>query len=665
MTTKNYTISELSINTIRTLTIDSVEKAQHGHAGMPMGAAAMAYALWKKHLTISPENPSWFNRDRFVLSAGHGSNLLYNLLHLSGYPVTIDDLKQTRQWGSKTPGHPEYGITPGVEATTGPLGQGIPVSVGMAIAEKHLAEVYNKPNYKIVDHYTYTICGDGDLMEGVSYEAISLAGHLQLDKLIVLYDSNDISLDGDLDISFSDHIQKRFEAARWQYLKVEDGNDVEAISKAIEEAKQDQEHPTVIEIKTTIGYGSPSLQGTHHAHSDPLGKEEMERTKKAYRWEHEPFHVPEEVYADFTSIKEKGKSAEKNWHHLCEAYKADYPELAEQLKRIVDGELADDWDTELPAYSPRDTLATRVASGDTLNKLAQKLPEFIGGSADLDSSTKTRLTNEADFKRGQYQGRNLRFGVREFAMGAIANGLALHHLRPFVSTFFVFSDYLRPAIRLASLMELPVTYVFTHDSVAVGQDGPTHQPIEHLASFRAMPGLSVIRPADANETKEAWKLAVENTSQPTMLVLGRQGLPTLKGSAELAKEGVEKGAYVISEAAQAPEGMLIAAGSEVSLAVEAQQELEKQGIFVNVVSMPSWDRFEKQSEAYKESVLPKNIKKRVSVEMGSKLGWREYVGDSGIVMSINSFGASAPGNEVIERYGYTVENVVNTYKKLY
>lgn len=664
MTTKDYTISELSINTIRTLTIDSVEKAQHGHAGMPMGAAAMAYALWKKHLTINPENPSWFNRDRFVLSAGHGSNLLYNLLHLSGYPVTIDDLKQTRQWGSKTPGHPEYGITPGVEATTGPLGQGIPVSVGMAIAEKHLAEVYNRPNFKMVDHYTYTICGDGDLMEGVSYEAISLAGHLQLDKLIVLYDSNDISLDGDLDISFSDHIQKRFEAAHWQYLKVEAGNDTEAISKAIEEAKQDQERPTVIEIKTTIGYGSPSLQGTHHAHSDPLGKEEIERTKEVYGWQYEPFHVPEEVYEDFASIKENGKAAEENWHKQFEAYKADYPELAEQLKRIIDGELADDWDTELPAYSPEDTLATRVASGDTLNKLAQKLPEFIGGSADLDSSTKTRLTNEADFKRGQYQGRNLRFGVREFAMGAIANGLALHHLRPFVSTFFVFSDYLRPAIRLASLMELPVTYVFTHDSVAVGQDGPTHQPIEHLASFRAMPGLSVIRPADANETKEAWKLAVENTSQPTMLVLGRQGLPTLKDSAELAKEGVEKGAYVISKAAQEPEGILIAAGSEVNLAVEAQRELEKQGTFVNVVSMPSWDRFEKQPEAYKESVLPKNIKKRVTVEMGSKLGWREYVGDSGIVMSIDSFGASAPGNEVIERYGYTVENVVNTYKKL-
>ncbi|GEN89237.1 transketolase [Oceanobacillus sojae] len=664
MTTKDYTISELSINTIRTLTIDSVEKAQHGHAGMPMGAAAMAYALWKKHLTINPENPSWFNRDRFVLSAGHGSNLLYNLLHLSGYPVTIDDLKQTRQWGSKTPGHPEYGITPGVEATTGPLGQGIPVSVGMAIAEKHLAEVYNRPNFKMVDHYTYTICGDGDLMEGVSYEAISLAGHLQLDKLIVLYDSNDISLDGDLDISFSDHIQKRFEAARWQYLKVEAGNDTEAISKAIEEAKQDQERPTVIEIKTTIGYGSPSLQGTHHAHSDPLGKEEIERTKEVYGWQYEPFHVPEEVYEDFASIKENGKAAEENWHKQFEAYKADYPELAEQLKRIIDGELADGWDTELPAYSSEDILATRVASGDTLNKLAQKLPEFIGGSADLDSSTKTRLTNEADFKRGQYQGRNLRFGVREFAMGAIANGLALHHLRPFVSTFFVFSDYLRPAIRLASLMELPVTYVFTHDSVAVGQDGPTHQPIEHLASFRAMPGLSVIRPADANETKEAWKLAVENTSQPTMLVLGRQGLPTLKDSAELAKEGVEKGAYVISKAVQEPEGILIAAGSEVNLAVEAQRELEKQGTFVNVVSMPSWDRFEKQPEAYKESVLPKNIKKRVSVEMGSKLGWREYVGDSGIVMSIDSFGASAPGNEVIERYGYTVENVVNTYKKL-
>ncbi|GIO24168.1 transketolase [Oceanobacillus sp. J11TS1] len=666
MTTKakEFTISELSINTIRTLTIDSVEAAKHGHAGMPMGAATMAYTLWKKHLSINPKNPNWFNRDRFVLSAGHGSNLLYNLLHLSGFPITLDDLKKTRQWGSKTPGHPEYGITPGVEATTGPLGQGIPVSVGMAMAEKHLAEVYNKPNYQMVDHYTYTICGDGDLMEGVSYEAISLAGHLQLDKLIILYDSNDISLDGDLDISFSEDIQKRFESVHWQYLRVEDGNNVDEISKAIEEAKQDTQRPTIIEIKTTIGYGSPNLQGTHHAHSDPLGEEEIKRTKKAYGWEYEPFYVPAEVYKDFATIQVEGESAEKNWNKLFKSYQADYPELAEQLKRIKEGELAEGWDTDLPTYSAGDTLATRVASGETLNKLAQRLPELIGGSADLDSSTKTRLKDEIDFKARQYQGRNVRFGVREFAMGAIANGLALHHLRPFVSTFFVFSDYLRPAIRLASLMGLPVTYVFTHDSVAVGQDGPTHQPIEQLASFRAMPRLSVIRPADANETKEAWKLAIESASQPTMLVLGRQGLPTLPNSAVLAKEGVRKGAYIISKAAQEAEGILIAAGSEVNLAVEAQKELEKQGIFVNVISMPSWDRFEKQSEAYKESVLPKNIKKRVSVEMGSKVGWREYVGDSGIVMSIDTFGTSAPGDEVIERYGYTIENIVNTYKKL-
>lgn len=664
MTTTDNIISELSINTIRTLTIDSVETAQHGHAGMPMGAAAMAYALWKNHLNINPKNPNWFNRDRFVLAAGHGSNLLYNLLHLSGYPITMDDLKQTRQWESKTPGHPEYGITPGVEATTGPLGQGIPVSVGMAIAERHFAEVYNKSGYNMVDHYTYAICGDGDLMEGVSYEAISLAGHLQLNKLVILYDSNNISLDGDLAISFTEDIQKRFESAHWQYLKVEDGNNVEEISKAIEEAKKDLKRPTVIEVKTTIGYGSPSLQGTHHAHSDPLGEEEIRRTKAAYRWEHEPFHVPAEVYADFATIQQKGEEAERNWNKLLENYQAAYPALAEQLKRIEQGKLAEGWDTDLPVYSAGDTFATRVASGDTLNKLAEKLPELIGGSADLDASTKTRLKDEKDFKPGHYQGRNVRFGVREFAMGAIANGLALHHLRPFVSTFFVFSDYLRPAIRLASLMKLPVAYIFTHDTIAVGQDGPTHQPIEHLASFRAMPGLSVIRPADANETREAWKLAMENTAQPTMLVLGRQGLPTLPNSAGMAAEGVKNGGYIISRAAQEAEGILIAAGSEVSLAIAAQKELEKQGSFVNVVSMPSWDRFDQQSEAYKRSVLPTNIKKRVSVEMGSKLGWREYVGESGMVMSIDTFGASAPGNEVIERYGYTVENIVDIYKKL-
>ncbi|OEH54804.1 transketolase [Oceanobacillus sp. E9] len=664
MATRSSTVSELAINTIRTLTIDSVEKAQHGHPGMPMGAASMAYSLWKNVLNINPENPSWFNRDRFVLSAGHGSNLLYNLLHLSGFDVTVEDLKNTRQWGSKTPGHPEYGITPGVEATTGPLGQGIPVSVGMALAERHLAETYNRKDFPVVDHYTYTICGDGDLMEGVSYEAASLAGHLNLGRLIVMYDSNDISLDGGLGLSFSEDIKKRFESFNWQYLYVEDGNDIEAIQIALEQAKSDENRPTIIEVKTVIGYGSPSLQGTSDAHSDPLGREEIERTKEFYNWKHEAFHVPEEVYKDFNSIKANGVEKEQEWNDLFVEYQNEYPELAKELKRIIHGELPEAWDNGLPVYSVGDTLATRVASSETLNALASKLSELVGGSADLDSSTKTRLKDYVDFSRNDYSGRNVRFGVREFAMGAIANGMALHHLRSFVSTFFVFSDYLRPAIRLASLMELPVIYVFTHDSIAVGQDGPTHQPVEHLAAFRAMPGISVIRPADANETREAWKIAVEEKSHPTMLVLGRQGLPTLKETEKLASEGVRKGAYIVSEAKGEADGIIIAAGSEVSLSINAQTRLSDEGIHVNVVSMPSWDLFEKQSTEYQESILPKDLHKRLTVEMGSKVGWREYAGSRGIVMSIDTFGASAPGDEVIEQYGFTVENVVNKFKEL-
>ncbi|MFD1334510.1 transketolase [Oceanobacillus iheyensis] len=664
MATSSSTVSELSINTIRTLTIDSVEKAQHGHPGMPMGAAPMAYSLWKKVLNINPENPNWFNRDRFVLSAGHGSNLLYNLLHLSGFDVTIEDLKNTRQWGSKTPGHPEYGITPGVEATTGPLGQGIPVSVGMALAERHLAETYNRKDFPVVDHYTYTICGDGDLMEGVSYEAASLAGHLNLGRLIVLYDSNDISLDGGLGLSFSDDIKKRFESFNWQYLYVEDGNDVEAVQIALEKAKADESRPTIIEVKTIIGYGSPTLQGTNDAHSDPLGREEIERTKEFYNWKHEAFHVPEEVYEDFRSIKANGIEKEKEWNELFVGYQTEYPELAEELKRIIHGALPEAWDSGLPAYSTEDSLATRVASSETLNALASKLSELVGGSADLDSSTKTRLKDSIDFNCNDFSGRNIRFGVREFAMGAIANGMALHHLRPFVSTFFVFSDYLRPAIRLASLMELPVIYVFTHDSIAVGQDGPTHQPVEHLAAFRAMPGISVIRPADANETREAWKIAVEAKNHPTMLVLGRQGLPTIRNTEKLASEGVRKGAYIVSEASGEAKGIIIAAGSEVSLSIDAQTRLTEEGIHVNVVSMPSWDLFEKQSAEYQESILPKNVHKRLTVEMGSKVGWREYAGSKGSVMSINTFGASAPGDEVIEQYGFTVENVVKRFKEL-
>jgi transketolase len=666
MNTSTESISELSINTIRTLTIDSVEKAQHGHPGMPMGAAPMAYSLWKNVMNMNPKNPNWFNRDRFVLSAGHGSMLQYCLLHLAGYDLPLEELKRFRQWGSKTPGHPEYGITPGVEATTGPLGQGIPASVGLALAERHLAETYNRKEFPIVDHYTYTICGDGDLMEGISYEAASFAGHLHLDRLIVLYDSNDVSLDGELNRSFSEDVKKRFESCQWQYLFVEDGNDIKAVENAIKEAKSDENRPTIIEIKTTIGYGAPTIQGTSDAHSDPMGRDEINKAKQFYKWDYqEEFHVPEEVYDDFSSIIQNGEEKEKAWKQLFEQYKEKYPEAAREFEQVINGELPTNWDADLPTFAEGDAIATRASASEVLNALANNVPALVGGSADLDSSTKTKLKKFDDLSSENYAGRNIWFGVREFAMGAIANGLALHHLRPFVSTFFVFSDYLRPAIRLASLMEVPVTYVFTHDSVAVGQDGPTHQPVEQLASFRAMPGLSVIRPADANETKEAWKTAVSQTNKPTMLVLGRQGLPTLKVTNTLAAEGVKKGAYVISEAKGNPEGILIAAGSEVHLALHAQEVLAKDGLFVNVVSMPSWDLFEEQSAEYKESVLPSNLKKRLTIEMGSKVGWREYAGSDGAVMSIDTFGASGPGEEVMKAFGFTVENVVEQYKGLF
>ncbi|MEN2466339.1 transketolase [Ornithinibacillus sp. FSL M8-0202] len=664
MTMTEKARSELSINTLRTLTLDSVEKAQHGHAGMPLGAAPMAYTLWKNYLTVNPLNPTWANRDRFVLSAGHGSNLLYNLLHLTGFDITIEDLKNTRQWNSKTPGHPEYGHTPGVEATTGPLGQGIPVAVGMALAERYLAEVFNREDYPIVDHFTYTICGDGDLMEGVSYEAASLAGHLGLGRLIVLYDSNDISLDGDLQHSFSEDIQKRFESMHWQYIHVEDGNDISEIKEAINLARMEELRPTLIEVKTVIGYGSPSLQGTHKAHSNPFGKEEIKRTKKQLGWEfEEEFYVPDEVYEDFRSIRENGIQEENEWNQLLAQYEAEYPTEAREFKRIVNRELPDKWDENLPEFAVGESMATRASASKMLNSLADRFPELVGGAADLHSSTLAKLNRYGDVKPGNYGGRNVWFGVREFAMGAIANGMALHYLKPFVSTFFVFSDYLRPALRLAALMKLPVTYVFTHDSVAVGADGPTHQPVEHLASLRAMPGVSIIRPADANEAKAAWKLAISSTDKPTILVLGRQGLPTLKETSKLAMNGVTKGAYVLSPVAD-PCGIIIATGSEVNLALSAQQELAMEGIYINVVSMPSWDLFDQQPDEYKETVLPSQLTKRLSVEMGSKIGWKDYVGLNGKVMSIDKFGQSAPGEEVMEKYGFTVERVVEQFKRL-
>jgi transketolase len=658
----------LSVTSIRTLAIDAVEKANSGHPGMPMGAAPMAYTLWTRFMNHNPKNPHWFNRDRFVLSAGHGSALLYSMLHLSGYNLSIEDLKQFRQWGSKTPGHPEYKHTEGVEATTGPLGQGIAMAVGMAMAERHLASVYNKENFDVINHYTYAICGDGDLMEGVSAEAASLAGHLKLGRLVLLYDSNDISLDGNLAQSFSESVKDRFLSYGWQYLRVEDGNNLEEIAKAIEESKADLDRPTMIEVRTVIGYGSPNRAGTSGVHGAPLGAEELKLTKEAYKWTEEPFHVPQEVYDNFHKlIVEAGEKKEKEWNDLFAQYKQQYANLASQLESAIKGELPEGWDKDIPVYSEGKSLASRASSGEVLNAIAKNVPFFLGGSADLAGSNKTTIKGAGDYMPGgSFEGRNIWFGVREFAMGAAMNGWALHGgVKIFGGTFFVFSDYLRPAIRLAALMGLPVTYVFTHDSIAVGEDGPTHEPVEQLAALRAMPNVSVIRPADGNETAAAWKLAVQSTDKPTALVLTRQNLPTLKGTDTNAYDGVSKGAYVVSPAGKdTADALLLAVGSEVSLAVKAQEELAKENIHVSVVSMPSWDRFDAQSNEYKESVLPKNVKKRLGIEMGSSFGWHKYVGDEGEVLAIDKFGASAPAEKILPEYGFSVENVVARAKEL-
>ncbi|WP_226579008.1 transketolase [Halobacillus litoralis] len=661
-------LEQTSINTIRTLTIDAVEKANSGHPGMPMGAAPMAYKLWTDFMDHNPKNSNWFDRDRFVLSAGHGSMLLYSLLHLSGYNVEMDDLKSFRQWDSKTPGHPEFGHTDGVEATTGPLGQGIAMATGMAMAEAHLAGKYNREGYNVIDHYTFSICGDGDLMEGVSQESASLAGHLGLGKLIVLYDSNDISLDGDLDRSFSESVEKRYEAYGWEVIRVEDGTDTDEIGKAIEKAKANTDQPTMIEVKTVIGYGSPNKSGKSASHGAPLGEEEGTAAKQFYGWEHEPFHVPEEVYQDFKEkVQQNGQDKEQSWNDLMVQYKEAYPELAEELEAAIRGDLPEGWEKELPTYTVgEDSPATRAASGDAINAISKAVPSLFGGSADLAGSNKTAVKGEEDFSRENYAGRNIWFGVREFAMAAALNGMGLHGgLKVYAGTFFVFSDYLRPAVRLSALMNLPVNYVFTHDSVAVGEDGPTHEPVEQLASLRAMPNLSVLRPADGNETNAAWRLALESETTPTALVLTRQGLPTLEGTKEHAYEGMKRGAYVLRDSEkEVPDAILLASGSEVQLIVQAQAELKKKGYDVRVVSVPSFDRFNAQTEDYKQQVLPSDVRKRVAVEMGSSFGWERYVGLDGSIIGIDTFGASAPGDTVIENYGFTVQNVVKHAENL-
>ncbi|TCZ73575.1 transketolase [Paenibacillus albiflavus] len=672
MTAMNRSIQEKAVNAIRTLGIDAIEKSNSGHPGIVMGAAPMSYVLWTQHMKHNPVNPSWINRDRFVLSAGHGSMLLYGLLHLCGYDVTIDDIKNFRQWGSRTPGHPEYGHTAGVDATTGPLGQGVGMAVGMAMAEAHLSAVYNRDDYSVIDHNTYVICGDGDMMEGVASEAASMAGHLKLGKLIMLYDSNNISLDGKLDMAFTENVAKRYEAYGWQVLRVEGENDLEAISKALAEAKADPTRPTLIEVKTTIGYGSPNKAGVGGhggTHGSPLGKDEAKLTKEFYGWPLEPdFFVPEDVREHYAQVKVNGAKAEEAWTAMFVKYEAAYPELAKQFNQATSNKLPEGWDADLPTYSPSDKgIATRAASGNAINAIASKLPLLIGGSADLASSNNTEIKGEGPFHAEDYSGRNLWFGVREFAMGAAMNGMSLHGgLRVYGATFFVFSDYLRASIRLAALMKQPVIYVLTHDSIGVGEDGPTHEPIEQLPALRIIPGMTVLRPADATETSEAWRYAVSQNDGPVALVLTRQALPNLEGSVKSARELLQKGAYVVADAPEGtrPDAMILATGSEVQHGVAAQKLLAEEGIHVRVVSMPSWELFEKQSQEYKDSVLLPEVKKRLAVEMAYPLGWEKYTGDQGDILGISTFGASAPGDILIREFGFTAENVAAKVKAL-
>ena len=656
-------IDQEKVNTIRTLSIDAIEKANSGHPGLPMGAAPMAYVLWTKFLKVNPTTSrNWKNRDRFVLSAGHGSALLYSLLHLSGYNVTLNDLKNFRQLNSLTPGHPEVNHTDGVEATTGPLGQGIAMAVGMAMAETHLAAKYNRECFPIVDHYTYALCGDGDLMEGVSQEAASLAGHLKLNKLIVLYDSNDISLDGPTSKAFTENVGKRFEAYGWEHILVKDGNNLDEIFDAIEKSKI-SDKPTLIEVKTIIGFGSKN-QGTSKVHGSPLGQEDVNSVKDIYDVESkEPFFISNKIKIHILKEMEKGIEMEENWNSLFKKYKEEYPDLAKEYEIAHSDKLPQNWDANLPSYNFGESSASRVTSSETLQKLSSNIPFLWGGSADLSASNNTMILGESDYAPDNYSGKNIWFGVREFAMASIMNGIQLHGgSRIYGGTFFVFVDYLRAAIRLSALQKLPVIYVLTHDSIAVGEDGPTHEPVEQLASLRSMPNLNVIRPADGNETVEAWKIALSSSETPTVLALSRQNLPVIEGTKEKARMGVSKGAYVVSpQKGSKPEGILIASGSEVNLAIDAQKELLLNGKDVSVVSVPCFRLFDNQSDDYKESVLPENVKNRISIEMGASFGWKEFVGDKGKVLSIDRFGMSAPGNEIIEEYGFTVENNVNIY----
>ena len=655
-------MSQKSVNAIKVLGVDAINKSKSGHPGVVMGAAPMAYSLFSKHLRVNPKKTDWINRDRFVLSAGHGSMLLYSLLHLSGFEdVSLEEVKNFRQWGSKTPGHPEFGHTKGVDATTGPLGQGISTAVGMALAERYLAAKYNKEGYELFDHYTYVICGDGDIMEGVASEASSFAALQKLNKLVVLYDSNDICLDGETKDAFSENVRARYDAYGWNTILVEDGANVEAVSAAIEQAKK-SDKPTLIEVKTIIGAGSPNKQGTNGVHGAPLGEEETALFKKEIGWEYEPFDIPEEVYADFKSnVADRGENEFAKWEKLYEDYKVKYPELASELEEVLSREDINRLSKESFSFkNVGDSQATRNSSQDAINTVAAVLPTFFGGSADLSHSNMTFIKGDGLQDDANRTERNVQFGVREFAMATVLNGLMLHGgVRVFGGTFFVFSDYLKAALRLSALQNLPVTYVFTHDSIAVGEDGPTHEPIEHLASLRTIPNTYVFRPADATEAQAAWYLSQKTNDRPTSIVLTRQNLPILENS---SFEKVSKGAYVVYETATDFDTILIATGSEVALAIDVARELEKDGSKVRVVSMPSVELFEEQSKEYKEELLPLNIRRRVSLEMGNSALWYKYVGLDGLAIGIDKFGASAPANKVIEEYGFTVEAVVEKIK---
>lgn len=660
-------IEKLSINTIRTLAIDAVQKANSGHPGMPLGMAPIAYALYYKTMKHNPANPNWLNRDRFVLSAGHGSMLLYSILHLSGYKVSLDDLKNFRQWNSITPGHPELGHTAGVETTTGPLGQGFATAIGMAIARDYLAALFNKDDLKIIDHVIFGICSDGDLMEGVSHEAASLAGHLKLGKLVFFYDDNKITIDGKTDISYSDDVQKRFESYGWLVLTILDVNDSDQVDRAIKLCRSSCDKPTLIITKTHIGYGSPNKQDKSSSHGAPLGEEEVKLTKRNLGMpEDKTFFVPDEVYSHFKGIAECGQEAEDMWNEKVDEYKRKYPKDYALFESVMNYEFDKEWLNHLPKFEDySEKIATRVASGKVLNAAAIDIPTLIGGSADLNESNMTHIKSSTSFSAEDRKGKNIHFGIREHAMGSVLNGMAIYGgLVPFGATFLIFSDYMRPAIRLAALMKQKVIYVFTHDSIGLGEDGPTHQPIEQIASLRAIPNLVVIRPADANETVEAWKYAINHKGGPVALILTRQKLPILDQNKYGSAKGLQYGAYIVKNSVAKPDLLLIATGSEVSLSLKAAEQLDAEGKNVRVISFPSWEIFEQQSDEYKNQILPAEIKTRVSVEMGIGMGWQKYIGDFGEAISIETFGASAPDNILYEKYGFAVENVVVTAKRV-